>query len=60
MTTYSGMLAILEIEGNALAESQNYTPTINQAIIDMTNRDSNYWRELISSTRSWEIGRAHV
>jgi predicted secreted protein len=55
MTQYSGMLAILKIEGFALAESQNYTPTINNAIIDVTNRDSNYWRELLSSTRSWAI-----
>lgn len=55
MTQYSGKAAILTIEGFALAESQNYTPTINDAIIDVTNRDSNYWRELLPSTRSWAI-----
>jgi len=55
MAQVSGMLAILTIDGSALAYSQSYTPTINQATIDVTNRDSNYWRELLSSTRSWAI-----
>jgi len=40
----SGVLMTLSVEGAALAESQNFTLTCNQSVIDLTNRDSSFWR----------------
>ena len=54
-TGKTGMLATLVLEGSAVAESQNFSLHFGQALVDMTNRDSNYWRQLLSSTREWSI-----
>ena len=50
-----GHLATLLVEGAAIAESTDFTPHFGQATVDLTNRDSNYWRQLVSSTRDWSI-----
>lgn len=51
----SGKLMTLSVDGAALAESRNFTLTMNRETIDVTSRDSSRWRELIKSTRSWSI-----
>jgi len=51
----SGKLMTLSIEGAALAESRDFTLTMNQAIIDLTNRDSDFWQESIAGRRDWAI-----
>jgi predicted secreted protein len=52
----SGMLCTLALEGGHLvAESQNFSLKLGQETIDLTNRDSNYWRQIIASKRSWTI-----
>lgn len=51
----SGVLCVLKIEGCAVAESRSFTPTLNQATIDLTNRDSAWWDENISGRRDWAI-----
>lgn len=38
-----------------VAESRNFTLTENQALIDLTNRDSNWWSQFIAGIRDWEI-----
>lgn len=50
-----GVLAALTINGAACAESQNFSLRLGQALVDLTNRDSAYWRQLVSSTREWSI-----
>lgn len=57
MTTSSvlGISMSLTIEGSTVAENQDYTLTLNQTNVDVTSRDSSYWRELLSSTRDWSI-----
>lgn len=50
-----GVLAALTIQGAACAESQNFSLRLGQALVDLTNRDSAYWRQLITSTREWSI-----
>jgi len=50
-----GVLAALVINGAPCAESQNFSLRLGQALVDLTNRDSAYWRQLISSTREWSI-----
>jgi len=52
----SGMLCTLAFQGGHLvAESQNFSLKLGQEIIDLTNRDSNYWRQIIASKRAWSI-----
>ena len=51
----SGSLCTLSIESALLAESETFTFTMNQETIDLTNRDSSWWREAISGLRDWEI-----
>ena len=50
-----GILAALVVEGCTCAESQNYSLRLGQGLVDMTNRDSNYWRQLLSAIREWSI-----
>lgn len=50
-----GHLATLTVEGAAIAESTDFAPHFGQAVVDLTNRDSAYWRQLVSSTRDWSI-----
>ena len=57
----SGNVCMLHIAdaagGNLLpvAESRTFTLTQNQALIDLTNRDSNWWSQFIAGIRDWEI-----
>ena len=51
----AGKLCTLSVEGSLLAESETFTFTMNQETIDLTNRDSAWWREFISGLRDWEI-----
>lgn len=58
MGATSGMLghsATLTLEGAAVGESTDFTLHLGQAVVDMTNRDAAYWRQLLSSTRDWSI-----
>jgi len=58
MTATSGMTghsATLTVEGAAIAESTDFSLHCGQAVVDMSNRDGAYWRQLISSTRDWSI-----
>jgi len=50
-----GKLCTLSIDGALLAESETFTPTLNQAEIDVTNRDSDWWHEALQGLRDWEI-----
>ena len=54
-TGVSGNLCTLTIEGAAVAESRTFTLTQNQAVIDLTNRDSAWWAQFIAGIRDWEI-----
>ena len=54
-TGTSGKLCTLQIEGAAIAESRTFTLTQNQAVIDLTNRDSAWWSQFIAGIRDWEI-----
>ena len=64
-TGVSGSLCTLGWEGalgaaggeglELLAESRTFTLTENQALIDLTNRDSNWWSQFIAGIRDWEI-----
>jgi len=51
----AGKLCVLKINSSALAESRTFTLTLNQAIIDLTNRDSDWWDENIAGRRDWAI-----
>ena len=55
----SGSLCTLSINvgggGALLAESRSFALTMNQAIIDLTNRDSAWWSQFIAGIRDWEI-----
>lgn len=51
----SGQLCTLSIEGSMLAESQNFTLTLNQALIDLTNRDTSFWQNSIAGRRDAEV-----
>jgi len=58
MAVSTGMVghsATLTVEGAAIAESTDFTPHFGQAVVDLTNRDSDYWRQLVASTRDWSI-----
>ncbi len=50
-----GILCTFSIKGSLLAESRNFTPTMNQALIDLSNRDGAYWAQFIAGMRDWEI-----
>ena len=54
-TGVPGILCTLSIEGALLAESRSFTLTENQAIIDLTNRDSAWWSQFYPGIRDWEI-----
>ncbi len=51
----SGKTLVLTLEGDAMAETRNFTITMNQALIDVTSRDSSFWHENIVATRDWEV-----
>lgn len=51
----TGKLMTLSVNGAAVAESRNFTLTMNRETVDVTSRDSSRWRELVQSTRSWSI-----
>lgn len=51
----SGILAAIQINGATLAEVKVSNFRGGQGTIDMTNRDSARWRQIIVQTREWEI-----
>ena len=51
----SGILMTLSIEGQALAESRDFTLNRGQEEIDLTNRDSAWWKESTPGLRDWTI-----
>lgn len=51
----SGVLCTLSIEGSLLAESQTFQLTLNQALIDLTNRDTAFWQNSIAGRRDAEV-----
>lgn len=51
----SGNLCTLSVDGALLAESRTFTPTLNQVVIDVTNRDSEWWQQSLQGMRDWEI-----
>ncbi len=51
----SGNLASLSIEGAVLAENRTFQLTMNQAVIDTTSRDSQWWVDSLAGLRDWEI-----
>jgi predicted secreted protein len=51
----TGVLMTLSIEGQALAESRDFSLTQNQESIDLTNRDSSWWKESTPGLRDWNI-----
>lgn len=58
MGATTGMLghsATVTVEGAAIAESTDFSLTLGQEVVDMSNRDGSHWRQLISSMRSWSI-----
>jgi len=53
---FNGDLLILDIDGNALAHSQDATLVINQDAPDTTTKDSGGWKEnLDDGNRGWEM-----
>ncbi|HUV59520.1 MAG TPA: phage tail tube protein [Desulfatiglandales bacterium] len=54
-TGMTGHLATLAVEGAAIAESTDFSLHCGQAVVDLTNRDSAYWRQLVTSTRDWSM-----
>jgi predicted secreted protein len=55
MTGVTGKLMTLTIEGDALANTRNFTLTGNQDTIDTSNRDGDSWREFIIGLKEWSI-----
>lgn len=51
----SGVLVTLSIEGAALAESRDFTLSQGQEEVDLTNRDSSWWKESTPGLRDWTI-----
>lgn len=51
----TGVLMTLSIEGHALAESRDFTLTRGQEEVDLTNRDSSWWKESTPGLRDWAI-----
>lgn len=51
----TGSLMTLSIEGSALAESRDFTLTQGQEEIDLTNRDSAWWKESTPGLRDWAV-----
>ena len=51
----TGSLCTLSIEGQALAESREFTLSQGQQEIDLTNRDSSWWQESTPGIRDWTI-----
>lgn len=55
MPKVSGVLSVVTIEGSVLAVDKDATLTLNQAIMDTTARDSDWWEEGLAGLRGWEI-----
>lgn len=51
----AGKLMTLSIEGLALAESRDFSLTQGQEEIDLTSRDSDWWKESKPGLRDWTI-----
>jgi len=50
-----GITMVLSIQGAALAESTDFTLVQGQEEIDMTSRDSAFWKESYPGFRDWTI-----
>jgi len=55
MTGVTGKSMTLTIEGDALANTRNFTLNGTTATIDTSNRDGNDWREFITGLKEWSI-----
>lgn len=51
----AGKLMSLQIEGNALAEARDFTLNYGQEEIDLTSKDSGWWKESKPGLRDWAI-----
>lgn len=58
----SGKLMTLSVEGQAVAESRDFTLHEGQDEIDLTSRDSSWWKESKPGLREWTIsgGGLHI
>lgn len=58
MTATAGVLgygAVLTVNGAAVAENQNFSLSLARDMVDMTNRDSTYWRQILPAIRNFTI-----
>lgn len=51
----TAILMTLSVEGQALAESRDFSLTQGQEEIDLTSRDSVWWKESTPGLRNWAI-----
>ncbi len=56
----TGQAMTLTLEGDALAESRDFSLALNQAEIDVTSRDSSRWGEFLPGRREWTITFDHL
>lgn len=54
-TKINGTAVLVYCAGTAIGAQKNATLNIERDTIDVTTKDSNKWREILVSTKSWSI-----
>jgi len=55
MSILNSSLTKIYLAGIAVANSTNVSLTVNNAVIDITNKDSAGWREILAGLREWSM-----
>jgi len=55
MAEVLGKLMTITLDGAALGYSTDFSISMDTEVVDVSNRDSSFWRTLLRSMRSWSI-----
>lgn len=55
MAKYNGTKLKLLSDGIALSNLKNITLTVNGATVDVTDKDSSGWKEILTGLKDWQI-----
>jgi len=55
MAEIAGKLMVISLDGAALAYSRDFSISLDMETIDITSRDTSWWKKLLRGMRSWSI-----
>lgn len=55
MAEVAGKLMVITLDNTALAFSRDFSISLDMETIDITSRDTSWWKKLLRGMRSWSI-----